>query len=77
MLLFQKQMIARSLFEREGFYLLPTVYEQRIVFILLDQMPAKRSPRTNSPNDTKTSKIKTVKKPTYSRPLLGIGKTRQ
>lgn len=39
-LLIQKQMIARSLFEREGFYLLPTVYEQRIVFILLDQMPS-------------------------------------
>lgn len=39
-LLFQKQMIARSLFEREGFYLLPTVYEQRIVFILLDQIPS-------------------------------------
>ena len=39
-LLFQKQLFARSLFEREGFYLLPTVYEQRIVFILLDQMPS-------------------------------------
>ncbi|KRE56724.1 PucR family transcriptional regulator [Paenibacillus sp. Soil750] len=39
-LLIQKQMIARSLFEREGFYLLPTVYEHRIVFILLDQIPS-------------------------------------
>ncbi|MDR6552694.1 PucR family transcriptional regulator ligand-binding domain-containing protein [Paenibacillus qinlingensis] len=39
-LLFQKQMLARSLFEREGFYLFPTVYEQRIVFILLDQLPS-------------------------------------
>ncbi|OCT13709.1 CdaR family transcriptional regulator [Paenibacillus pectinilyticus] len=39
-LLFQKQLIAGSLFEREGFHLLPTFFEQRIVFILINQMLA-------------------------------------
>lgn len=37
-LLLQKLMIARALFEGEGFYLMPSVLQHQIVFILLDQM---------------------------------------
>jgi purine catabolism regulator len=36
--LIQKNMIARSLFEKQGFYLLPTLFNKQIVYILLDQL---------------------------------------
>ncbi|MBD0380244.1 PucR family transcriptional regulator [Paenibacillus sedimenti] len=38
--LIQKNMVARAIFEGEGFYLLPTMRQEQIVFILLDQLPA-------------------------------------
>lgn len=34
----QKTMIARSLFEKQGYYLLSTLFNKQIVYILLDQM---------------------------------------
>jgi purine catabolism regulator len=36
--LIQKNMIARSLFEKQGFYLFPTLFNKQIVYILLDQL---------------------------------------
>ncbi|OXM87728.1 PucR family transcriptional regulator [Paenibacillus rigui] len=39
-LFIQKTMVARAIFEGEGFYLLPCVHQEQIVFVLLDQRPA-------------------------------------
>ena len=39
-MLIQKNMVARAIFEGEGFYLMPTLLQEQIVFILLDQLPA-------------------------------------
>jgi purine catabolism regulator len=37
-LLIQKYMVARSIFEAEGFFLLPTFTNKQLIFILLDQL---------------------------------------
>ncbi|MEW9697603.1 PucR family transcriptional regulator [Paenibacillus sp. SI8] len=37
-MLIQKTMVARAIFEGEGFYLLPTMRQNQVVFILLDQL---------------------------------------
>ncbi|OPH62040.1 CdaR family transcriptional regulator [Paenibacillus ferrarius] len=38
--LLQKQMVARALFESEGFHLMPTVINDLLVFVLIDQFSA-------------------------------------
>jgi purine catabolism regulator len=74
-LLLQKQMIARALFEGEGFYLMPTVIQDQIVFILLDQLPAMPCNERISRVIQRLQKSEANQETILFSPWFGIGKT--
>lgn len=74
-MLLQKQMIARALFEGEGFYLMPTVVGDQIVFILLDQLPTVPCKERIYRAIQRLQKLEVNQETILFSPLFGIGKT--
>jgi purine catabolism regulator len=73
-LLLQKLMVARAIFEGEGFYLMPTAIHHQIVFILLDQLPAAPFQERILRAILRLQKTESNQETVLFSPLFGIGK---
>ncbi|MBA2941191.1 PucR family transcriptional regulator ligand-binding domain-containing protein [Paenibacillus sp. CGMCC 1.16610] len=72
--LLQKQMVARSIFEGEGFYLVPHFTNAQFVFILLDQLGASPFQDRMMRAIQRLQKTDHLQETALFSPFLGIGK---
>jgi purine catabolism regulator len=72
--LLQKQMVARSIFEGEGFYLVPAFTNSHFVFILLDQLGAAPIQDRMIRAIQRLQKTENLQETALFTPFLGIGK---
>lgn len=74
-LLHQKQRIARANFEREGFFVLTTVVEKRIILILLGPMTSTTRHERILSTIQRLQKNKMTQETTFFSSFVGVGKT--
>lgn len=72
-LLIQKYMVARSIFEGEGFFLLPTCVDEQMVFILLDQLSRSNAPERLMKGIVRLGQTEEHEESAFFSGLFGIG----
>ena len=72
-MLIQKYMVARSIFEGEGFFLLPTYMDKQVIFILLDQLSRSSAPERLMKGITRLQKTEEHEESALFSSLIGIG----
>lgn len=72
--LLHTQMLARSIFEGEGFYLVPAFYDSHIVFILIDQLGSMPIQDRILKAIQRLKKTEFIHESDHSLPIWGIGK---
>ncbi|MFC5652216.1 PucR family transcriptional regulator [Paenibacillus solisilvae] len=72
-LLIQKYMVARSIFEGEGFFLLPTLADKQMVFILLDQLSRSSASERMMKGVSRLQQTEDQEESAFFTGLIGIG----